>query len=258
MPNPYNPLDWDRYSYTRNNPVNAIDPSGHKACSNDGNSFDSCQDPLKRTLKEIANDYGITFSGGSNLQHVSVVVAAIQAGNKLQEFIPNSSSASAFRSVFTNGVNYVFDPRCDGCRRGTKDDGTKCGGDFESHGCTAAGGFTSGYTITFASMSGQSSNNSDRMIKNAVHELGHSYYYRIGGPSINGLSREALIANSPDSIYDWQQHPPSMNVGGVDMPGELFADSFLAWTLGGWNTDNRKSVVDAVNLAQNTMDSYVP
>lgn len=29
VPDPYNPQDWDRYSYTRNNPVNYIDPSGN-------------------------------------------------------------------------------------------------------------------------------------------------------------------------------------------------------------------------------------
>src|SRR5574340_768412 len=29
VPNPGNPLDWDRYAYVRNNPVNLIDPNGH-------------------------------------------------------------------------------------------------------------------------------------------------------------------------------------------------------------------------------------
>jgi RHS repeat-associated protein len=29
VPDPYNPLDWDRYSYVRNNPVRYTDPSGH-------------------------------------------------------------------------------------------------------------------------------------------------------------------------------------------------------------------------------------
>ena len=29
IPDPYNPLDWDRYNYVRNSPVNYTDPSGH-------------------------------------------------------------------------------------------------------------------------------------------------------------------------------------------------------------------------------------
>lgn len=32
IPDPYNPQDWDRYSYVRNNPVNRTDPTGHKPC----------------------------------------------------------------------------------------------------------------------------------------------------------------------------------------------------------------------------------
>jgi hypothetical protein len=32
VPNPYNPQDWDRYSYARNNPVSYTDPSGHFPC----------------------------------------------------------------------------------------------------------------------------------------------------------------------------------------------------------------------------------
>jgi RHS repeat-associated protein len=33
IPEPGNPMAWDRYAYGYNNPVNSIDPSGHKACS---------------------------------------------------------------------------------------------------------------------------------------------------------------------------------------------------------------------------------
>jgi hypothetical protein len=34
VPNPGNPLDWDRFSYVRNNPLRYVDPSGHElTCS---------------------------------------------------------------------------------------------------------------------------------------------------------------------------------------------------------------------------------
>jgi RHS repeat-associated protein len=37
VPDPYNPQDWNRYSYVRNNPIRYNDPSGHKECSVDSN-----------------------------------------------------------------------------------------------------------------------------------------------------------------------------------------------------------------------------
>ena len=46
VPDPYNPQDWNRYSYVRNNPVRYIDPSGHMiddGCKTDGCSLTQYQ-----------------------------------------------------------------------------------------------------------------------------------------------------------------------------------------------------------------------
>ena len=51
VPNPFNPQDYSRYSYVRNNPVKYTDPSGHRACI---------------TQEECA-DMGTTPNGGRNL-----------------------------------------------------------------------------------------------------------------------------------------------------------------------------------------------
>ncbi len=41
VPNPANPVDWDRFGYGLNNPINRVDPSGHDSCmaSNGGQCF---------------------------------------------------------------------------------------------------------------------------------------------------------------------------------------------------------------------------
>jgi hypothetical protein len=98
------------------------------------------------------------------------------------------------------------------------------------------------------------------MIKNIVHELGHSFYHKIGNPLLgNSFSRDALIRNpsyANGEFLDWEQHPPSMNVGGQDIPTELFADTFLAWTYNAWNSLAANEA--AVTAAQNAMNGFVP
>jgi RHS repeat-associated protein len=42
IPDPGNPLAWDRYAYGYNNPVNSIDPSGHIACDAN-NGLEECR-----------------------------------------------------------------------------------------------------------------------------------------------------------------------------------------------------------------------
>lgn len=71
----FNPLDWDRYSYVRNNPVNATDPSGHATCDEEGNCYDrqgwhpapgthfSVVDTWKKT---IWGKFGVNMSYGGN------------------------------------------------------------------------------------------------------------------------------------------------------------------------------------------------
>jgi hypothetical protein len=88
-----------------------------------------------------------------------------------------------------------------------------------------------------------------------VHELGHLYQDAAGNLSLSGLSRDALIPNPCDGCYYWQQHPPSMNENNEDIPTELFADSFLAWVFGAWNTDPKRNIVLAVDKAQTTMNN---
>jgi hypothetical protein len=65
IPDPYNPLDFDRYSYVRNNPINFNDPSGHaESCFECGGT--SIEDTLNYFTKygrhgDIFNEYYATI-----------------------------------------------------------------------------------------------------------------------------------------------------------------------------------------------------
>jgi len=53
IPDPQNPLDYDRYSYVRNNPVIYSDPSGHKPCTLENNGV--C-DPFEESIIKFLDD----------------------------------------------------------------------------------------------------------------------------------------------------------------------------------------------------------
>ena len=69
IPQPGSPLAWDRYSYVYSNPVNGIDPSGHKACEWDGDGNcvrDPDWEPGANTASPVAT------SADENDQHNNV------------------------------------------------------------------------------------------------------------------------------------------------------------------------------------------
>jgi RHS repeat-associated protein len=50
IPDPGNPLAWDRYAYVYNNPQKYTDPSSHEICDEEGNCFDQGTRTNKRGL----------------------------------------------------------------------------------------------------------------------------------------------------------------------------------------------------------------
>jgi hypothetical protein len=245
--------------------VSFNDPTGHKACDGAGIKEACDQSGIPSTLGQLKSSlksYGVKSKGNWSFDNLyAAYLGVINVGDKLASIgVGNETSAAAFKAVFAKGVNFVWDPQCNGCRGGLKDNGNSCGSDYTSPGCVPGGGFTAGNTITFASMTGQSSHNIIRMTKNIVHELGHAYYNAIDAPMLGAaFSRDALIPNlrfAGGETLGWQQHPPSMNADGQDMPGELFADTFIAWTYDAWNTDPLN--VNAVTDALNAMNGFVP
>ena len=68
VPQPGNPLDWDRYSYVRNNPINYSDPSGHRACDFTKECEAEGITPNGKTTKNflmnlMTKEYGWNFDG---------------------------------------------------------------------------------------------------------------------------------------------------------------------------------------------------
>jgi RHS repeat-associated protein len=111
VPNPGNPLDWDRYTYVRNNPIKYTDPSGHKAC--DSEFEDDCNGGfgsgwLGMSLEDLENykiDFGLSQFGIQTKeltykQKKDVLRAAQLSGRKLSKAIGSGvSSEKAFRDA---------------------------------------------------------------------------------------------------------------------------------------------------------------
>ena len=56
IPDTYNPLDWNRYSYARNNPLRYTDPSGHIACD-DQDENGKCINYEQNLFRKINKNY---------------------------------------------------------------------------------------------------------------------------------------------------------------------------------------------------------
>ncbi len=237
----------DRYAYTNNNPIRYTDPSGHNICDEEGNcTINGRKSSSIRTGSTtdftFEEQFGISFDGETWTEaHKNAVKAAVvMVGTKLAG---GGDAAKAFNDAYGH-INFTWG------------NGNTSGGCADPN--INSGGCTSGsHQINFWTMSGDGSYGYNRAIKNGVHELGEAYYAILGKPTLSSsFSRDALRPNEQingNEIIDWQQHPPSMNVGNEDYPNELFSDTFIAWTYDAWNPLN----VDAALSAQIAMDSFI-
>jgi len=124
------------------------------------------------------------------------------------------------------------------------------------YGNTGGGCTTSATQINFWSLSGGRANDTDRMAKNVVHELGHVYNNMLSWKPVRNMpdwiEKQADLILRPNDFkgrLDWQQHPN----GGKS---ETFADMFIAWTYDAWNLrfDNYRWV----RSAQIWMNKWMP
>ncbi|WP_160318457.1 RHS repeat-associated core domain-containing protein [Levilinea saccharolytica] len=252
IPDPYNSLYWNRFAYVRYNAINFNDPSGHKACSSDGDSFDSCTDPLAEPTnwEEIEKTWGIKFEGQDSngnstwteQRKIWTLGAVVATGTRLVEGT-NLAAFTAFQMIYaaSNPVIFLF--------------GTSLAGHYLSPVCSGigSGGCTSNdrgtIIINFWDTVHQYSNG-DKFMKNVVHELGHAFNSVFSnGPateySKTGLGRGA--GGFAGGRGQWQ-----FAYTNAETYSEIFADSFVGWTFNRWGNDT------AGKGRSNFMNQWIP
>jgi RHS repeat-associated protein len=219
VPDPYNPLDWDRFSYARNNPVRYTDPTGHLVCSDKHVAGGDCSDEGVGLWR-----FGITLTGNWSNEHKSEAKkAALAVGAKMTGEL-GGTAWDAFRKVYGkveifwgNGEGHSLSDECAAITSG---------------GCTSSAHLIN-FMITWS--------NRTSAVYNMVHEFGHAFNNLLWFDNSNtgrrdrlpeaymvetgGLERSAGGYAGPYGT--WQQSQK-------DTPSENFADMFLGWTYGEW------------------------
>jgi hypothetical protein len=161
----------------------------------------------------------------------------VRTGYRFAKELGNGISGSdAFKSVYglNDGATFYFewDENCWGCREDPKgcDLGTTTGG-----ACVSAFGFTNTENwIEFASMSGVET--PLRNINNVIHELGHALNLRLGRTPENVLAvNYAELLRNEVGFYGNPSNRTWEASSGTN-GSETFADQFLGWVYGLWDS----------------------
>jgi hypothetical protein len=102
VPDPYNPQDWNRYSYARNNPLKYTDPTGHMISESDGGGGCSLPKCGQSTTK----------SGGSSNTNIGCGLGCILNGlHKAAELINTVVDAYSGKGhSYSTNAHYVCLP----------------------------------------------------------------------------------------------------------------------------------------------------
>lgn len=229
---------WDRYAFVSNNPVRYIDPTGNKACDNEGDGdcnggFGSYYYGMS-FVDRIKSHFHIKFVGDWSGRNKDLVyLAAYFTGRALAVVTTAADNfGQAFNAVYnaSHQAPFIFewDPNC-----------TLCMGAYAyTHGSS---------WIEFINLSSKS----NYAINNIIHELGHAFDWAVAGAIGESLMPRNKIGeikefwrpagDNPRPLDDissygfagsrrntlWHQNP-------CGSAHEEFADTFLGWVFGAW------------------------
>jgi hypothetical protein len=106
---PGGPQGLNRYSYVLNNPVNASDPTGHKACDGE-NSDESCQGVTTDDLKNVISfEFDWNVVGNWSSRELDAIIGA---GDKILEYVNNLTGGrgQAWMDKYLGEVNLAHSP----------------------------------------------------------------------------------------------------------------------------------------------------
>jgi RHS repeat-associated protein len=257
------PASYNARLYGYANPVRYVDPTGK---SSEVDPYDLL--------------YGIRIEGSWSSENKEFVrTAVVLVANKFANTLgtsmaglpSNNPQALIFMAVYGihrgDTLKFDWNPQCyrcrpDACMAENNVGGKKSGGvehweddvdvplpngTTSQCDCKPTGGFTmSARWIKFASMWSKTYSNVDeRRVNNVVHELGHAFSARVGGPPATTVHTSPppiegdswTLEQKPKGFYNAATGNMTWMQSKVESGSETYADMFLGWVFNKWEPD---------------------
>ena len=239
VPEPGNPQSMNRFSYVLGNPMRFVDPDGHDPCTYYGADSAACI-----VYRAWLEGPSVSFEGGWSMEHRAVVLEGASAvAQALQRSVQGDRTAAIVQAYVFGGDPKSYSSISDCWELSTRGMFQKVYGTvrfdhIDTYPRTPAGGIYWAETFTRRGQEIIEVNNwafdADNFTShNPVHELGHAFAHRTGGP--DGFPRVPYddLANAGFPAFErpWPWAQSSLNTSSED-----FADMFLNWVFSNLDT----------------------